>query len=345
MPEYEIRVIAEDESARWDSFVYAHALGSPFHLCAWRNAISKTFNYTPYYLAAWQGRRICGVLPLFLVENLLIGKSLISSPFAVYGGILSETTEARDQLRAHAMDLGAKLRVDYIEFRNAHSEQCSGVTNVRRYVNFSQTLCPEEDELLAAIPRKTRAAIRKSLKQGFDVRSHRTNSRAFEQLYSENLRRLGTPSFSSKHFRNLLDAFGKDAEIREVLLEGKVVAAVMSFYFRDQVLPYYGASDPDYNDFGPNNFMYFDQMRWAGQKGFLTFDFGRSKPDTGSYHFKAHWGMREKQLPYEIILIRRKSMPDFSPKNVKFTLPIRVWQHLPLAITRFIGPTFVRLVP
>ena len=52
-------------------------------------------------------------------------------------------------------------------------------------------------------------------------------------------------------------------DIREVIHQDRVVAAVMTFYFRDQVLPYYGASDPAYNSLAPNNYMYTHSMTYT----------------------------------------------------------------------------------
>ena len=105
------------------------------------------------------------------------------------------------------------------------------------------------------------------------------------------------------------------------------MAAVLSFYFSDQVLPYYGASDPKFNTLAPNNFMYFDLMRWGGQNGYSIFDFGRSKKVKGSYDFKSHWGMMERELPYELMLIKRKQIPNYTPTNPVFQLPILCWQR------------------
>jgi hypothetical protein len=140
--------------------------------------------------------------------------------------------------------------------------------------------------------------------------------------------------------------FEEMVDVREVLSGDRVVAAVMTFHFRDHLFPYYGASDPSYNAKGPNNFMYYDLMRWGGQNGYRTFDFGRSKKEgSGSYDFKAHWGMVERELPYEILLINRKSVPNYSPTNPRFQLTIRLWQHLPLRVTRALGPALIRLVP
>jgi hypothetical protein len=115
------------------------------------------------------------------------------------------------------------------------------------------------------------------------------------------------------------------------------------------VLPYYGAADSAYNRQSPTNFMYFDQMRWAAAEGYRVFDFGRSKKDedrdAGSYGFKAHWGMVERDLPYEILLVRRRELPNLTPKNPKFQLFLKIWQRLPLPVTKILGPWLIRLVP
>jgi hypothetical protein len=144
----------------------------------------------------------------------------------------------------------------------------------------------------------------------------------------------------------LLKHFGEAADVREVRLGDHVASAVLSFYFRDQVVPYYGASDQAMNALAPNNFMYYDLMCSAARSGYTVFDFGRSKKNgSGSYDFKAHWGMAERDLPYEMLLVKRKELPNFSPTNPIFNAPRKLWAHLPLAVTRALGPLFIRLVP
>jgi len=339
-----VRTPSEEDAPRWDEFVQEHPAGSPFHLQAWRRTIEESFGYRPMYLLAEERDQICGVLPLFYVKNVLVKSALISSPFAVYGGILADSAEAAHALRAAAEKLGRDLGVQHIEFRNAHLEQCVGESNITGYVNFTQQLGFDSEAILQSIPRKTRAMVRKALKLGFKARVTR-DLEAFEALYSKNLRRLGTPSFPHKYFVALLKHFGSSVYIHEFELDGQVVSAVLTFCFRDQILPYYGASDLKFNSSAPNNFMYFNLMQWGGLNGYRIYDFGRSRRHSGSYEFKAHWGMEERTLPYEMVLVRRKDLPNFSPANPKYQLAMRIWQRLPLAVTRAVGPSLLKLVP
>jgi FemAB-related protein (PEP-CTERM system-associated) len=339
-----VRPLTGQDHAAWDRFVEQHPHGSPFHQIAWKQSVEKTFGYEPRYILVEEGGEIEAVLPLFFVKNLLMGRALISTPFAVYGGILSRSDAAREALVQAARRIGEELKVNFVELRNAYPEQCSGLANITRYVTFTQEIGPDAAAIMEAIPRKTRHIIRKSLKSVYSVRLTR-NPGAFEELYSRNLRRLGTPSFPRRHFATLLENFGEKAEVREIVLDGKIVASVFSFYFRDQVLPYYGAADPAFNEFAPTSFMYYDLMCQAGAGGCKVFDFGRSKKDSGSFDFKAHWGMQIRDLPYEIILVRQKELPNFSPNNPRFQWAIKAWQRVPLPITRAVGPFLIKLVP
>ncbi|MDX1983191.1 MAG: FemAB family PEP-CTERM system-associated protein [Bryobacteraceae bacterium] len=338
--------VTPDPAREWDDYVCAHPFGTPFHLTAWKDSIRETFGYQPMYVSVRRNGRLAGVTPLFLVKGLLTGKALISTPFAVYGGALADDEAIYSAIGEYLRGMGTRLGVQYVEMRNAHPGQVLGFSPAPRYVTFTQQIGPDQDAVLESIPRKTRRMVRKSMGQNLDVHVETADPRPFEDLYLTNLRRLGTPAFPSSHFRNLLKHFRGSIDIREYRSGDRLAAAVLTFYFRGQVMPYYGASEPTLNALAPNNFMYFDLMRWGGANGFHTFDFGRSKKEVGgSYDFKSHWGMTERDLPYEMLLVRRKELPNNSPANPLFRLPILLWQRLPLWLTRRLGPSLIRLVP
>jgi FemAB-related protein (PEP-CTERM system-associated) len=219
----------------WDNFVQEHPHGSPFHLIAWQDILTAAFGYRPEYLLAVDDGNIAGVLPLFLVDNFVTGKVLLSSPFAVYGGILATTPESHAALREHAVQLAQRLEVQYLELRNAYPEQQAGFHPIDRYVTFTQEVSPvAPDALLQAIPKKTRNLIRKAQKYPYSTRIT-TDLTAFYSLIVRSYRRLGTPVFPLSFFAAITKNFGKMVDVREVLLEGKVVAASMNFLFAGQM--------------------------------------------------------------------------------------------------------------
>lgn len=338
-----VRAATEADAAAWDRFAAEHPHGGPFHTMAWKRSIESTYGFAPKYLLAEREGRIEAVLPLFVVAGWLTGKILLSTPFAVYGGALAANSEALDELKAEVERLARAEKVQFVELRNRDAEQALGWARIDRYVTFTQEIGPDAEALLQGLPREARRMTRRALEQPYRVERTRDPER-FCDLYSANLRKLGTPSFSDRHFANLLREF-PDADIHEIWLGEKLAAAVFSFYSGDAVLPYYGASDPALNRMNPNNFMYYDLMSRCGARGLRSFDFGRSKKGSGSYAFKAHWGMREEELPYEVLLVERKEMPNFSPVNPKYDLAIRVWRRLPLWLTRKLGPYLNRQFP
>ena len=341
----EVRGLDELDIRQWDEYVMRHPDSTPFHLLAWKRTIEQSFNYRAMYLAATDEERIQGVLPVFLVENPIVGKALISSPFAVYGGILSDSDEALRSLHEHVLKMGRRLGVDYIELRNSRREQCVSTPNVDRYVSFAQPLVRDEAALLESLPKKTRNAARKALKQGFQMRYQVSDLRNFETLHARNMRRLGTPSFPSRYFSNLVRYFGDMVDVREVWLDAKPMAASLNILFRGEMHTYHAAADTTYNALGPNTFMYFDHLRWAGANGCKTFDFGRCKRGTGVFDFKRHWNTTMRELPYELVLVRRKELPNFSPTNPRFAVAIRLWRLVPLWLTRILGPKMIQLFP
>ena len=131
----------------------------------------------------------------------------------------------------------------------------------------------------------------------------------FFAAYSESVRNLGTPVFSKRYFAILKEVFGDACEILSVEHHGRVIASVMSFYFRDEVLPYYGGGTEQARDLKGNDFMYWEVMRRAAEKGVRVFDYGRSKEGTGSYRFKTHWGFEPEPLAYEYELIKQRRYP------------------------------------
>jgi FemAB-related protein (PEP-CTERM system-associated) len=294
---------------------------------------------------AAEGDEWRGVLPLFQVDTLLTGRVLISSPFAVYGGALALSDAERSLFREHLAGLGARLDVQYIELRNAYEDQCVGWPRIDRYSTFVFPLAPRTgDELIQALPKKTRNLVRKALRYPYETRQAATLD-PFLDLMARTYHRLGSPIFPTAWFAAIRREFGEMADVREVRLDGPVVAASLNFYFRGEMHTYYAASAPEAWEKSPNNFLYFDHLRWAGEHGFRQFDFGRSKKESGHSDFKRHWATVVRDLPYEILLVRRKRLPDFTPKDPKFQLVSRVWRRLPLRFTRALGPRLIRFFP
>jgi len=331
-----IKQLSPADYQRWDNYVAASDGASFFHLSAWQQVIQQAFAHTPYYYFYEHDGEIVGILPLVHIKSLLFGNALISNAFCVYGGIVASNEQAFDALQKQAQALARELGVDYLEMRNRQQNHPDW-PHKELYVTFRKNLDVDHEKNMAAIPRKQRAMVRAGMKNGLIGVIDESVDR-FYQAYSESVRNLGTPVFPKRYFEVLKEVFADDCEILTVEHEGRLVASVMSFYYKGEVLPYYGGGTELARDLKGNDFMYWEVMRRAVDKGCRLFDFGRSKVGTGSYRFKKHWGFEPEPLFYELDLVNAKEIPEINPLNPKYQLFIAAWKRLPLSVSQFIGP-------
>jgi FemAB-related protein (PEP-CTERM system-associated) len=328
------------EDPRWEAFVMRHPEATFFHRLGWKRVLEEAFGHPAYYFYAEQNGEVVGILPLGQIKSVLFGNALISTPFCVYGGALAVNGEIRVALEQKALELARELKVDWLEFRYLAPSGAARPTK-DLYVTFKKSLLPELEANFKAIPRKQRAMVRKGMAAGL-VSTLDDGIDRFYAVYAVSLRNLGTPIFPKRYFEVLKQAFGEACEILVVEQHGQPVAAVMSFYFKDEVLPYYGGGTPAARELAAFDFMYWEVMRRAIAKGVKVFDYGRSKRGTGSFRFKTHWGFQPQPLYYECELIRARRLPEVNPLNPKYRLFIQAWRRLPLPVANLIGPWLAR---
>lgn len=344
VPTTQVCELSRGEEREWDDFVRRSPYGTFFHLSAWKAIVEDVLGCRSLYLVAREESRIGGVLPASLVRSRLFGDCLVSLPLTVYGGICAQTEDAYRRLLDVATEAGRRWRVRYVEMRNLAEPYPCDLPGRDLYVTFRQDLSPGPDELMKRLPRDTRYAIRKSLKAGLEWTTNVSLS-DFYGIFAQNVHRLGTPVFSRKLFARMKDEFGAQCRIFGVVNGKRLIAAVLCFYFRDQVLPYYAGALEGHFANAPNHFMYWKLICQSYDEGYRKFDFGRSKRATGSFHFKSSWAMEVIPLPYRYRLIQAKRVPELSPVDRKFRTAAALWKRLPLGVATALGPHVIRLVP
>jgi FemAB-related protein (PEP-CTERM system-associated) len=199
-------------------------------------------------------------------------------------------------------------------------------------------LAADADSQWQAFNAKLRNQIRKAEKSGLQsVIGHLELLDDFYAVFARNMRDLGTPVYPKRFFRNILKTFPETTRIFGVYHERRMIAAGIASWFRDTMEIPWASSI--------NNMLYWEAIKFAINKGFRRFDFGRSTPHEGTYNFKKQWGAQPVQLYWQYLLDGRKKVPDLSPSNPKYQSAIRVWQRLPLPITKLLGPMIVRNIP
>ena len=235
-----LRPLDDASAPAWDAFVAAMPGGTFFHRAAWSRVIEKAFGHRCHHTLAEQDGAIVGVLPLAHVRTRLFGNTLISTPFCVYGGALAADRETAAALEAHAEAIAGELGASCLELRERQNVDCDWPARPDLYVTFRKPIAGDDDRNMKAIPRKQRAMVRKGIQNGLrlGVQPRRWPCCIASMPRACAISELRCSRAATSRILN--EAFGDCSDVVTVLDADQPIAAVLNFYFRDEVLPYYG---------------------------------------------------------------------------------------------------------
>ncbi|QWV91852.1 FemAB family PEP-CTERM system-associated protein [Geomonas oryzisoli] len=333
------------DGQEWDRFVCSHPAATSYHRYFWRRVLEESFGHPGHYLLAHSGGTTVGVLPVVHMKSMLFGSFLVSVPFFNYGGVLCSDPAARDALLAEGERLMAERGASYLELRHL-GEPLPGLATRSHKVTMILDLAADPDGQWGSFGPKLRNQVRKAQKSGLQVATGgRELLDGFYRVFCRNMRDLGTPVYGRAFFENVLEARDAQARVISVLADGETIASGIMTRFRDTVEVPWASSNRDFRDCCPNNMLYWEAIRLAIGAGARQFDFGRSTPGEGTYHFKRQWGAEPVPLYWQYLLADGVRPPELNPANPKFRLAVKGWQRLPVALTRILGPPIVRNIP
>jgi FemAB-related protein (PEP-CTERM system-associated) len=342
---FEIRQLSEKDEKKWDEFVKTNINTTFYHQIGWKKVVEETYGHKPYYLFAENSvEEVVGVLPMFLIKNIFFGKRLVSVPFAPYGGVCCETEDVGNALIDKAINTGKNLDVGYCEFRNFKNTNVHENFNcVKDYSTFILDLSNGVEHIWENMSRKVRNMIRKGGKSNlkFEVESNHNANSEFYEIYTKNMKQLGTPVHSPNFFNNIHRIFPENVSIAKVELNEELIASLYLLKFKDMLVSGWGASLAEFLIYAPNDFIYWNSITYGCENNILWFDFGRSLTDSGNYKYKERWGSVEVPLlyyyypPTKTIVAPQKEYGKFA----------KMWSKLPLKVTKVIGPRVRRYIP
>lgn len=312
----------------------------------WLAALAHGLRHQPYRIHAQENGRTVGSLPLIFVRTALFGRFLVSLPYVNSAGVKCESPDAATRLIDRAVELADELDVRYLELRHETEIAHPALAHKRTdKVHMRLALPPTADTLWSSLKAKVRNQIRKGESSGLTVHwgSHDVLD-DFYDVFSRNMRDLGTPVFSKDLFRVILTQFESAADLCVVRLERKPIAAALLIHGENATEVPSASSLRRYNAANANMWMYWQLLRRAVERGQAVFDFGRSTIESNTYRFKKQWGAEPHPSVWQYY-VRRGTIADMRPDNPKYRIFINVWRRLPLLITRFLGPAVIRGVP
>lgn len=326
----------------------------------WWEALVRGLQYRPYYLVCNSSGQTKGCLPLMLVESWLFGKFLVSLPYLNSGGVVLQGEQGDAQVQKdvafalidRAVELADSLDVKHLELRH---EMPWGhpAFNAKREDKVHMRMALPEDSvtLLAKYKSKLRSQLKKSGENDFEIAfGGEELLDGFYQVFSENMRDLGTPVYSPGLFREILrglDASASgvaSAELCVVRLGGAPICGALLVHQGERSEVPSASALRKFNATSVNMWMYHKLLERAIEKGAREFDFGRSSIGSGTYKFKEQWGAKPQSAVWQYY-VRRGDPADMRPDSQGKKRLVQTWQKLPVRLTRWIGPTIVRGIP
>jgi FemAB-related protein (PEP-CTERM system-associated) len=328
-----------------DRFAHGHSQATGYHLPAWLGVIERSFGHETKYLAAVSANGIEGVLPLVFFKSRIFGRFTVSMPFLNYGGLVADRPGVARALVDRAVEETRSRGGSHLELR--HSAQlCPDLAPKRHKVSMRLPLAADPERQWEALDRKVRNQVRKGEKSQLSVSIGGAEQvDDFYSVFARNMRDLGTPVYTKRFFAEVVRTFPDSSRLFVVHHEGKPVAASLVFWHRSMIEVPWASALRESNPLSANVLLYWHMLKFSIERGFSVFDFGRSTPDAGTFHFKRQWGAQPLELVWEYWNASGTAPASMNPDNPKFDLAIRIWQKLPLAVTTAIGPHVIRNIP
>ena len=331
----------------WDAYIKHHPQSSIYHSQIFLNTISHTFGHKLKLLIATDNtsNNIVGLVPIVEQKSPLFGHLWTSIPFVNYGGILADNAEIEKELLKKAKSFAFEAGVKQIEIRGLYQRPCDWKINTDK-ASMWLKLPADSDTLLKSFKAKLRSQINKGYTEQVSIRIGKSELLSdFYAVFSRNMRDLGTPVYSIKLFKNILESLAYNAHIVMVYFEGKPASCAFLIRSENRMEIPWASTIREYNQHNLNMVLYWEVLKLSCKNGCEIFDFGRSSIDASTYRFKKQWGSLPIQHYWYSNSPDAQESSGVNPNNPKYQLMIRVWQRLPVWLANLIGPHIVKYIP
>jgi len=349
--------VVEKPDPQLEREVAAFLLASPESIGAcgehdprWLHVLRGALGHHPMMLIAREQETgpIVGYLPLALVASRLFGRFLVSLPYLNRAGVVAADPAIASQLIGKAIELSDQFNTKYLELRHGQPTEHASLPSSRAD-KFRMVLKLYENDaaLMKAVGPKVRNLIRKGEKNNLSIRwGGRDVLADFYEVFSVNMRDLGTPVYSRELFGQIVDKFQGEAELCVIDFEGNPVACSLLVHDDGRKMTQVPSASAlrEFNHTSANMWMYYMLLLRAMERGSERFDFGRSSEGSGTYNFKRQWGAEPEPTVWQYH-VRSGDMGSMRPDNPKNQRRIAIWQKLPVWLTRVVGPRIVRGIP
>ena len=312
----------------------------------WLSVLRDGLGHQTYALEATAAGRTCGFLPVAYVSSVLFGRFLVSLPYLNSNGVVADAADVQTALIDRAVRLADELGVRYLELRHEAAIDHPALTGrLTTKVHMRLALPDSAERLWKGFDPKVRNQVRKGEKHGLTVAwGSEDLLEPFYAVLCHNMRDLGTPVYGRPLFRAVLGTFPGRAELCVVRSGEEPVAAALLLHGDGVTEVPTASSLRAFNPTCANMLMYRHLLDRAVERGQAVFDFGRSTADGPTFQFKKQWGAAPHPAVWQYA-VRSGEVGEMRPDHPRYRRAVRVWQRLPVPLTRYLGPHIVRGIP
>ena len=335
----------KDLAEEWDEYVSGSSYGSFYHRFGWKRINEEVFGHETFYLAAMEGKAICGVLPLVHIKSRIFGRMMCSMPFVNYGGICADNEDAEDALLQEATRISRDRKVQYVEIRGKNRLGADLPTSEKK-VSMTMSLENDPEKIWESFRTKHRTNIRRAYKNGLSVRWGGGDLLdEFYRILCNSWRHHGTPIYRKRYFAEILREFPGETAIFVVMCGDRPAATAFNAYCQGTVEGMWAGIHQDFRKLQPMYVLYWEMIKHACEKGCSQYHFGRSSVESGGENFKKKWNLQEQQLYWQYSLFLSRKLPELNVDNPKYQLAMMGWRRLPMRLTLLLGPYLSRSIP
>jgi CelD/BcsL family acetyltransferase involved in cellulose biosynthesis len=264
-----------------------------YHTGAWLSALANAYpRMTLRVMVAKRDGAAAAFLPYFETRRGFL-RTLWSLPFGTYGGPAGDADASRELLGEFRSMFAAPGVIDVgcVDFANAHDPSGWEVSDLDTHVvdiseGFDVVWRDRFDK-----PRRRRA--RRAEEHGVTVRrgGGREDVDRFLGVYRE---RLDDWKSGRGHpeelFHALVEGGGDRVRLYLAEHEGAVIGGHLNFYYKEDVIAWYGMTSTRAGDTQAGTLLYVTCMRDACERGFRTYNLGASLGKRSLIEYKQSLG-------------------------------------------------------
>jgi hypothetical protein len=349
--------------------------GLPQHLTGWQEVLARTYGYNTYYCVAWHGgnscklqaasckpkassqqptassRSIAGVMPLFVVQSPLLGRTLTTMP----GGLCAEDETAAAALLAEGRALAQRVRAKRFVLHDTRQAWPGELETTCDHEHWLVDVRMGQDALWHKLDRNIRRQVRIAQRNGLVATVDRSGASIhdFYQVLSRFSHQAGTPVFGRSFLENIAAVFPQGFSIVMVYHAGQPIGGYFQLELGDTNYGVWGATLHEHLELRPVYLAYWEIMVDTIAQGFSWLDLGRSPAGSNASKYKGQWatGATSGAAPVyqQTVTLGQAQQATSVARQLKDDMRFRsvrqLWPRLPFGVAQLLGPHLRRHVP